>query len=324
MSVRRLMVFLCHASQDKEEVCALCKRLEVDGFDPWLDKKKLLPGQKWSDEILKAVSRSDVVVVCLSRHSSRPGFIQKEIREALDAADKQPPGATFIIPARLEPCDIPERLAEWHYVDLFEPDGYEKLVQAIRKRAASDQRLLFATWPDAPLKISDFSASLIEEIERITDATTSVLLRLNEYPARASANAGFASDVNQQIAAIPLDDALDVDITCIDETDRYFVHSSCPAIISRTHESVWTGSQGQEFSRWFSQNVSELQRGMLTWTDKVSDDPNLPWSRYKRKTIVAFKRIAVAENVDWTIAVEGHEVAKRRNQRADGAVIPRR
>lgn len=320
LEARRSNVFLCHASQDKEAVEELCKRLEVDGFDPWLDKKKLLPGQLWEDEILKAVSASDVVVVCLSRQAGKKvGFIQKEIRVALDIADRQPADTIFIIPAKLEPCELPDRLSAWQAVDLFDPTGYDKLWLAIQHRAISRREcLLFATWRLAPVKLDDFSSTLIQEIEHLTNATTSVLLRLSEYPANASGNAAFAAAVNEHISAIPTDDSLDVDITCLDESGRYFVHSSYPKVISASHETVWAASQGAEFSRWFWQNVSHLQRGVLTWSDKVSGDPIFAsqlWntgSKYKRKTIVAFKRIAVAENMEWTIAVEGHEFAKRR------------
>lgn len=320
LQVRKSIAFLCHASQDRVAVEELYKRLKADGFDPWLDKKKLLPGQVWEDEILKAVSASDVVVVCLSRQAGKKiGFIQKEIRTALDIADRQPPGTIFVIPAKLEPCDLPDRLAAWQSVDLFEPHGYGQLVAAIQHRAASRREcLLFATWNHAPVQLEDFSSTLIQEIDRVINATTSVLLRLTEYPTQASSNAAFAAEVNKRVLTIPVDDSLDIDITCLDESGRYFVHSSYPKVISASHDTVWVASQGPDFSRWFWQNVADMQRGVLTWSDKVSGDPIFAsqlWntgSKYKRKTIVAFKRIAVMENIEWTIAVEGHEFAKRR------------
>jgi hypothetical protein len=46
-SARQLRVFLCHSSGDKPAVLNLYQRLSNGGFDPWLDKKKLLPGQDW-------------------------------------------------------------------------------------------------------------------------------------------------------------------------------------------------------------------------------------------------------------------------------------
>lgn len=132
---RPLKVFLCHAHSDKGAVFALSDRLTKDGVDVWLDKKSLLPGQEWEYEIRKAVRESDVVVVCLSKQFNQAGFRQKEVRLALDTAMEQPEGEIFIIPARLDECNALESLKRWHWVDLFDADGYEYLLRALHKRA---------------------------------------------------------------------------------------------------------------------------------------------------------------------------------------------
>jgi len=132
---RPLKVFLCHASTDKPAVHELYLRLKKDGVDAWLDKEKLLPGQDWELEIRKAVREADVVVVCLSKQFNQAGYRQKEVRLALDTAMEKPEGEIFIIPARLEECDNLESLRKWHWVDLFEDDGYERLMRALRTRA---------------------------------------------------------------------------------------------------------------------------------------------------------------------------------------------
>jgi hypothetical protein len=109
-------VFLCHSSGDKAQVRDLYRRLRNDGFHPWLDEEDLLPGQDWSHEISKAVRASIIVLVCLSKTSiTKAGYVQREIRYALDVADEQPDGTIFLIPVRLEECDVPERLRRWHW-----------------------------------------------------------------------------------------------------------------------------------------------------------------------------------------------------------------
>jgi len=141
MPPRPLKVFLCHimpvgyAHADRDSVRGLYARLTQDGVDAWLDKAKLLPGQDWELEIRKAVREADVVVVCLSKQFNQAGFRQKEVRLALDTAMEKPEGEIFIIPARLEECDTLESLRRWHWVDLFEDDGYEMLMRALRARA---------------------------------------------------------------------------------------------------------------------------------------------------------------------------------------------
>src|SRR5512143_2320777 len=109
---RPLKVCLCHAHADRDAVRGLYARLTKDGVDAWLDKEKLLPGQDWELEIRKAVREADVVVVCLSKQFNQAGFRQKEVRLALDTAMEKPEGEIFIIPARLEECDVPESLRE--------------------------------------------------------------------------------------------------------------------------------------------------------------------------------------------------------------------
>jgi hypothetical protein len=125
-------VFLCHSSGDKAYVRKLWGRLLSAGFQAWLDEVDLIGGQDWDAEINKAVRTSDIVVVCLSLSSiDKEGYVQKEIKFALDVADEKPEGMIYIIPARIEQCDIPGRLAKYHRIDLFEPDGFEKLGRAI-------------------------------------------------------------------------------------------------------------------------------------------------------------------------------------------------
>jgi formylglycine-generating enzyme required for sulfatase activity len=132
---RPLKVFLCHAHPDRDALHDLYLRLTKDSVDAWLDKEKLIGGQDWEFEIRRAVRESDVVVVCLSRQFAQKGFRQYEVRIALEEANLQPEGEIFIIPLRLEECNVPQGLRRWHWVDLFEEDGYERLMRALRARA---------------------------------------------------------------------------------------------------------------------------------------------------------------------------------------------
>jgi hypothetical protein len=117
-----ILVFLCHSSGDKERVRQLYHQLTADGVRCWFDEEDLLPGQDWESEISKAIRRSRFVLACISNSSiSKSGFVQKELRLALDVAGEQPDGSTFLIPVRLEQCEIPDRLKRWQAADLFKP-----------------------------------------------------------------------------------------------------------------------------------------------------------------------------------------------------------
>ena len=77
---------------------------------------ELVTGQEWRREIVSALHKADIVLVCLSPTAvTKTGFVQKEIRDVLDLADLHPEGAIFLIPTKLEECTVPDRLARWHW-----------------------------------------------------------------------------------------------------------------------------------------------------------------------------------------------------------------
>ncbi|GJQ53356.1 MAG: hypothetical protein HKUEN02_22030 [Anaerolineaceae bacterium] len=117
---QKFRVFLCHASQDKLVARELYQRLFSEGWiDPWLDEEKLLPGQDWDMEIEKAVEDADAIIVCLSNKSvTKEGYIQRELKFALDIALEKPEGTIFIIPLRFDDCVPPRRLRAWQYVEI--------------------------------------------------------------------------------------------------------------------------------------------------------------------------------------------------------------
>lgn len=128
---KQVRAFLIHAHNDRDEVHKLHQRLRRDGIDAWLDAANLQPGQDWQSEIRKAILTSDAVVVCLSRaFNKQHGYRHEELKLALDKASLLV-DEVFIIPARLEDCDMPESLRHLHRVDLFVKGGYKKLVKAL-------------------------------------------------------------------------------------------------------------------------------------------------------------------------------------------------
>ena len=135
-----LQIFLAHASEDKAAVTGLYHRLKESGYRPWLDKVDLLPGQSWRAEIPRAIQGSQVFIACLSQQSvAKQGYVQREFRMALNAYADKPPGSIYLIPVRLDDCDIPElrqeeygiNLRDIQWVDLFAEDGYERLLKAL-------------------------------------------------------------------------------------------------------------------------------------------------------------------------------------------------
>ncbi|GAB4462333.1 MAG: hypothetical protein OHK0041_25870 [Anaerolineales bacterium] len=132
----KLKVFLCHASENKPIVKGLYDDLVAAGYEPWLDTEVLLPGMDWDLEIRKGMRASDSALVCLSSISvAKEGYVQKELKFAQDIQDEKPRGTIFLIPLRLDPCEIPYDLQDIHWGDYFADDGFEKLVRALNIRA---------------------------------------------------------------------------------------------------------------------------------------------------------------------------------------------
>jgi hypothetical protein len=131
-----LKIFISYSSGDRPQVQKLYELLLVSGADPWYDQEKLLPGQDWNLEIRKGLDSADVILICLSKKSvSKEGYVQKEIRLALDMALKMPEGRIFLIPARLEECELPHSMKSYQWVDLFAPNGMERLIKSLNLRA---------------------------------------------------------------------------------------------------------------------------------------------------------------------------------------------
>lgn len=116
---RSRTVFICHAKEDADRAAAIYETLTDRGHRPWMDKHDLLPGQDWDREIRRAIRKSDFFLACISKTSvSKRGYVQKEVRFALDVLGEIPPGQIFLIPIRLESCSIPAEIEHLHWIDL--------------------------------------------------------------------------------------------------------------------------------------------------------------------------------------------------------------
>jgi signal transduction histidine kinase len=175
MPKKKLLVFLSHASEDKTIVRELCKQLSTDGFDPWLDENRILPGQDWNFEIAQALRKSDSILLCFSaRSASKEGYIQREYKKAMEYQLEKPEGSIFVIPVRLDHCEIPFFLRELQCVDY--PSGYEKLVLSLHLReekSTSKKRPRGKEEPKpAPEEMEDHSAEVKERPAPSAQRTT--------------------------------------------------------------------------------------------------------------------------------------------------------
>ncbi len=135
-----MKVFISYAREDIETAKKLYHDLKRAGISPWMDKQDLLPGQNWRVMISKAIQESKYFLAVLSSYSlTKRGFVQKELKMALDILDEFPAEDIFLIPIRIEDCNPEdEKLKYLHWADFF--PSYEDGLSQILRVLAPDYR----------------------------------------------------------------------------------------------------------------------------------------------------------------------------------------
>ena len=101
-------VFISYAREDTKAAERLYQDLKSAGAIPWRDKDAIRAGENWKVAIRKAIRINRYFVPIFSSNSvEKIGYIQKEFKYAIDNYDKFPESQIYIIPARLDDCEIP-------------------------------------------------------------------------------------------------------------------------------------------------------------------------------------------------------------------------
>jgi hypothetical protein len=134
---QNIQVFISYAKEDWEKALKLYNSLQNEkGLNPWIDRESLLPGQKWRPAIIDAIRKSRYFIALLSSNSvNKKGYVQRELKQALDILDEYPEWGVFIIPVRLDNCQISDnKLKEIHNVDLSQnwDEAFKKILATIQ------------------------------------------------------------------------------------------------------------------------------------------------------------------------------------------------
>lgn len=136
--MEKATAFVSYAHEDKDIACRLYRDLYSLNLSPWIDSEHLLPGQDWRLAIESSIRDASFFIAVLSSNSvNKKGYVQKELKIALDVLDQYPTNSIYIIPARVNECELNDpKLKSLHYVDLF-PDwryGLDKIRKSINYR----------------------------------------------------------------------------------------------------------------------------------------------------------------------------------------------
>jgi hypothetical protein len=98
-----------------------------------MDCRRLKAGQNWDFEIRTALDNAAIIVIFISRNSiDRRGYVQREIKLALDKFEEKLIGDIYIIPVLLDSdCRIPDQLKQIHCVKAWEGNAFSEIEEAI-------------------------------------------------------------------------------------------------------------------------------------------------------------------------------------------------
>jgi len=128
-------IFINYDREDSKSARALYSSLMRRRLEPWMDRDDIPGGDEWEKTIQSAIQESSNILVLLSsrRLEKKNGYAQKELHMALEERQKSPPGKNFLIPVRLDDCEIPEQLKGLNCIDLFQSykEGFGRILDAL-------------------------------------------------------------------------------------------------------------------------------------------------------------------------------------------------
>ncbi|MCP4343976.1 MAG: TIR domain-containing protein [Desulfobacterales bacterium] len=163
-------VFISYAREDIETARKLYHDLKKAGLDPWMGDIDLLPGQRWKTEVEKAIKKASFFITLISENSvSKKGVAHRELKKALEILEEYPSDDIFIVPARLDDCEVSyKKLHNIRWIDLF-PNYNEGLREILQSFAVDKQ--------DIEAAIKDVTNT---QTEPVTDNTTDRIVKTIE------------------------------------------------------------------------------------------------------------------------------------------------
>ncbi len=157
---RAFDIFLCHNSEDKDEVEAIAVELQSRNFKPWFDKWEIPAGMPFRIELEKQIESINAAAVFIGKKSVGPwqdeeidGFLNKFIAQKC-------PVIPVILPSAGEAPKLPQFLANRHWIDfrLNYEESIEKMVKSITTQNFDNEQIEFI--PDTNTEFSNIIEQL--------------------------------------------------------------------------------------------------------------------------------------------------------------------
>lgn len=130
----KLKVFLSYSRKDSAFAQELLSALELLGFDAYLDREDIAPGEPWEERLGTLIRSADTVVFIITPNSIASKHCTWEVDETVRVAKR-------LVPVLLRPVpdgDVPERLRKLNYVFFTEGVSFSKGLGDLAKALRAD------------------------------------------------------------------------------------------------------------------------------------------------------------------------------------------
>jgi hypothetical protein len=125
-------VFISYAKEDYSFAEKLYDFLAENNFNPWLDKKGILPGQNWDYVIKKSLREANYIILLLSNISvQKRGYVQREFKLALEYFEEKLEDDIYLIPLKINDCEIPQSLSKFQWVEYNSRECFDLVLQSL-------------------------------------------------------------------------------------------------------------------------------------------------------------------------------------------------
>jgi hypothetical protein len=133
--------FISYVHEDADRVRSIISALRAADVPVWTDKTKLSPGEDWQLTIRKAIQRNSLAFLAVFSTNSQArskSYQHEELNLAVEQFRLHPPGRVWLIPVRLDDCQLPEyqlgagrTLASLQRADLFGDDANDEMIRLV-------------------------------------------------------------------------------------------------------------------------------------------------------------------------------------------------
>lgn len=111
---RRRQVFLSYTREDREAAMRVATALRDAGLKAWVADWEINPGDNFLEKMERALSSTDLVLVLFSQKSVNSPWLTAELTFAQKLTDR----AITVVPAMVEPCQLPAQFLNRQIIDL--------------------------------------------------------------------------------------------------------------------------------------------------------------------------------------------------------------